>query len=1232
MRAPEPLTLPAPPDAGARLRDEQLRLHARTARVAVVTTALVTGVLVLLLRHELPPGPFALWLVALASALSLRLGVMRWHARHLHRARQALLAYRASFLVHGLVWAAAAALLPMLHAEDPYDLLVLGVIALVSAAVGAAAFDPTAVLLFALPTLGSTVTALMASGRFDSSAMMVVYAVLAMFGMRRSLAALEESLRLRQADVDRLATLERLHESDRALAATHERLAQMEQRTAQGFLFTDAEGRVTRANPALAALLGDALAAAPGRRLEALLAGEPLERLRAAHEAALRDGHSRTEFDLPRADAAPATVMVSATALGDAGAAAAGVVSVWTDITERRRAERELRTYQVVINSTADLVSVIDDQRRYRLVNEAWSRASGIAREAAAGLSLLDVPQPQLREERLRAIDDCLALQQVRHVRSRVALPGSGERVIDTTYYPYAEHTDHTRSVVLVSRDVTAETEALDSLRRHEAEHRALLDAYPGFIARVDRNLVYTYANEAVARLLGHHAADLVGRRVAEVAGPERAAEMREIFDAVVHAGDSRRALRHFPGRNGGAPIDLEMHYAAGVDPGTDQRALYIFGLDISDRMRAEHDLAQREAELRSLIDAFPGHIGAVDQDGRYVYVNDAHARFLGRPQAELVGRTMVEVLGDAATQRVAAQAAGLEDGVPRQHELRLTGDGLGAPTDLQVTQLAGPLRADGRRTYYWFGIDISARKRAEAALQHSEAELRAVLEAFPGLIAAVDESLHFVYVNQRQADAFGSDAASLIGLHMSEVVAAPRFRELRALEPRVRGGEVVVTETHVPADGQREAMDLQLTQLAGPERADGRRVFYSFCIDVTARKRAEEALRAAVDEAERANRAKSAFLAHMSHELRTPMNAILGFGQLLEADRHRRLDEAQRGWVREILRGGRHLLELINEVLDLGRIEAGKLPISLEPVQLQEVVDDALALVRPLATERQVALPPPGRAPAGAVVRADLTRLKQVLVNLLSNAIKYNHPGGRVELDVGADGDAVRVEVADTGPGLDAEQQRLLFQPFERLGADRSTVEGSGIGLALSQRLVLAMGGRIGVDSRPGDGSRFWFTLPRDAMPSAVVSSFGALDGAPRAALPRRQRVLYIEDNPVNAMLMEAMLESLPDIEVQVAASAREGLDLVRAQRPDLVLTDIQMPDMDGYEVLRRLRVREATQALPVIAVSANAMAGDVARSLAAGFCDYLTKPLELAALHRAVWRALGRDETPAD
>ncbi|MDH4228725.1 MAG: ATP-binding protein [Nitrospirota bacterium] len=405
---------------------------------------------------------------------------------------------------------------------------------------------------------------------------------------------------------------------------------------------------------------------------------------------------------------------------------------------------------------------------------------------------------------------------------------------------------------------------------------------------------------------------------------------------------------------------------------------------------------------------------------------------------------------------------------------------------------------------------------------------------------------------------------------------------------------------------------------------------------EIAERERIEQALLQAKSEAEAANHAKSEFLSRMSHELRTPMNAILGFSQVLESDPVDPLTESQADSVHEILRAGYHLLELINEVLDLSRIEAGHMEVSIVPVEVGPAVADALHLVGPLADRHSVSLADRTGAQGDVQILADPTRLRQVLLNLLSNAVKYNRPEGRVTVfcERGAEG-LLRVVVEDTGLGVGESQQRRLFQPFTRLTDDYTDVGGTGIGLTITRRLMELMGGHIGFHSVEGEGSRFFVDFPlaesaghnMSAPPpdSSAATVGGEGDAPPVEAASDLRKVLYIEDNQANMELMRRILARRDDLEMIPASNGGDGLEAAFAHCPDVVLVDIHLPDMDGFEVLRRLRGKKQTCHIPVLAFSGDTLPHDVQKGLDAGFFRYLSKPTDIRSIMGAIDAALG-------
>jgi PAS domain S-box-containing protein len=766
-----------------------------------------------------------------------------------------------------------------------------------------------------------------------------------------------------------------------ALADQHLLMTQLLATTPQGAWFVDTEGRTFDVNAAMCTLLGRPREAVMGRSAYEFFDGADLATLQREVGSRSQGRSSAYEISITRPDGTQRHCQNHATPIHDAQGRYLGSVGLWSDVTPIVEASRALRVHAWAINSITAAVSVISEDGVYRMVNDTWCSATGVAREAVIGRHADEALPGRIMPARRAAAEKCLATQREQMVRVPMELPGLGLRTVETRYFPYGGGggDDGSRCVVLVSRDVTDEEQALRALQASEAEKKVLVEAFPGFIARLDQDLVYRYVNERFAELMHVKAEEVIGRTPWQLFGPERAQLIAE----------------------------------------------------------------------------------------------------------------------------------------------------------------------EGRRTF---------------------------------------------------------------------------------------AGETVVSERRLGGAGWQPEVHIQLTTARGTDPVTGAPVFFAFGTDISGLHRARVAMAEARAEAERANNAKSQFLAHMSHELRTPLNAILGFAQLLATDPELTLNKRRQGFLLQIQRGGEHLLGLINEVLELGRIEAGQLALQTQPVRLDGFADGVLELVRPLAQARRVRLLPLAAGTPLLAVQADPMRLKQVLLNLLGNAIKYNQPGGDVALGWAPHAGGVRISVRDTGRGIAAADQARVFEPFERLRVQSSDVEGTGIGLALSRKLVQAMGGEMGLDSRRGEGSTFWLDLPLAVLPALAIPAtdraLGASATASTAAPPnpaaRSHRVLYIEDNPVNLMVMEAMLELLPDVEPVCEISAEQGLDLAVRLRPSLILLDMHMPVMDGYEVLRRLRLNPLTRDIPVCAVSANAMRRDIDAALAAGFVAYLTKPIQIETLTDTVRQVL--------
>ncbi len=508
------------------------------------------------------------------------------------------------------------------------------------------------------------------------------------------------------------------------------------------------------------------------------------------------------------------------------------------------------------------------------------------------------------------------------------------------------------------------------------------------------------------------------------------------------------------------------------------------------------------------------------------------------------------------------------------------------------------------------------------------DTSFRELFEFAPVAYHEIDAAGILRRVNQTECRMLGYSAAEMIGNPVWQFVAADQQEQCRhAIERKIAGDEPVAPfeRDFLRRDGGYLILEIYDSLIRnGAGEATGIR---SVLLDVTDRRLAEQllanevtererltvALRRSKEEAEKANRAKSEFLSRMSHELRTPLNAILGFAQLLEMAA---LDRDKRESVGQILKAGQHLLGLINEVLEISRIEAGRLSISPEAVMISSAVQETLDLLTPMASRRNIMVRDEISRDRKRHVLADQQRLKQVLLNVITNAIKYNCDAGTVTISAQEmEGNRLRIKVRDTGPGIKPGSEGKLFTPFERLGAEQTGVEGTGLGLALSKRLLEVMGGSIGVENNPDRGATFWMELPLVKDPVAQAQT--AIADLPSAAPPEPQQreriVLYVEDNLSNITLIEHIIVHRPHVKLVAAMQGRLGLDLAREHRPDLILLDLHLPDISGEDVLQGLRQQPELRNTPVIVISADATRGRIERLLSMGVLDYLPKPLDI-------------------
>ncbi|MCW5664252.1 MAG: PAS domain S-box protein [Piscinibacter sp.] len=914
------------------------------------------------------------------------------------------------------------------------------------------------------------------------------------------------------------------------------------------------------------------------------------------------------------------------------------IVHLSLNVTERRAAERALRASQArleaVLRAVPDLWIVVDAEDRYLYCSDDAHPWLVAPFELLRGRPFGSTLEPCLAELNRAALRRARESGELQRVEYELDTMDGARRTFEARVVPMADG-----QLLFLTRDIS-EIRRLErdvELMKRAVEADAALPIVVADATRPDQPVVYV--NPAFERMTGYPRDEVLGRNCRFLQGDEADQPGLQTLRAALRAGEACTVLLRNRRRDG-TPFYNELHVAPIVDGG---RTVQYIGVlhDVSERVRAAERLRISEDLYRSVAATISDGLLVIGPNGTIIASNPSACEMLGVAAADLVGHGL----------RHHGFSLHHEDGepiTPSEHPVRQVLVNQRAVRDepyllrgrdgyerlMLVSVMALQVSTSGLPASCLVTFrDITDQRAAERALAAAEARWKFALDGAGDGVWDYDEDSRIAYFSPRWKEMLGY-AENELGQSLNEWldrIHPDDVDTVRQAIERYRAGSLAQyrTEHRLQHRDGRWVWVLDRGKIV-ERHADGRpRRVVGTHTDITLLKAAEQAL---LDKqaAELASRAKSEFLSRMSHEIRTPLNAVIGFSQLLRLQ-----PDSPPGKVAEyadhVLRASEHLLALVNEVLDLQRVEDGRVPLNVEPIELAPLVQDTLELVRPIAQQRRVALD--SRVSPGRWLAADAHALRQVLVNVISNAVKYNRPGGWVCVTLleSAPGRCV-IGVEDTGVGLSNGQLARLFQPFERLGHETSGIEGTGLGLVIARGLTEQMGGSLTLSSVPEAGTLARIELPAAQPPERPVASLPPEPAPGPAVAARPLRLLYVEDNRINALLFEEAMRVLGGCELRVAEDGAEALALVRDWTPEVLVLDAHLPDMSGHEVLRRLRERAELAGVPAYMCSADAMPEDLARARQAGFDGYWTKPIELGVVNaelEALRRRLG--DTPA-
>jgi len=906
------------------------------------------------------------------------------------------------------------------------------------------------------------------------------------------------------------------------------------------------------------------------------------------------------------------------------------LVFIGRDATESNAAKaaltESLEMTRAVFDAAVDAIVMIDRNLQVVESNAALATMLGISPEVRATQPTIAIIHPddvaQVREaaERMFTSDEIVTVRyRARHADGHWVRIESRGRGLKNPRGP-------TTAAVFIGRDVSKAVESEEALRASLETTRAIFDAAADGIVMINREFQVVESNLTSGSLFGATAGDRSGQASVEVIHPDDLGIVLDAGERMFNSGEVVTA-RYRVLRPDGETAVIESRGRSLLNPfGPPTLAVFI-ARDVSESVKAEKALASSVETTQAVLEAAPDSIIMIDEDLKILDASPSTLRTFGLTPAQRVGASALNVVVADDQERVEREIRGFFLAKRREpFSVRFCAQHQDGHTlTIEARGLVFSDASDRPRAVI-VSRDISDTVAAEAALADSVALTYAILEAAPDSITTIDGDLRVINSSPGAERLFGIATADRKGQFVrylvhpddqSEYVAA-----LKRLFLQDTDDTITMRFRARHANGTWMRIQTRARRLRNIEGQVPSVVMISR--DVSEEFAAQEAMKEAKEAAEQSNLAKSEFMSRMSHELRTPLNSVLGFSQILQMELE---SPDQLELVDHIFKSGTHLLGLINEVLDISRVESGHISVSMESVSVDDVVDECVRIMAPLADEAGISLVV--HDCHNTQVLSDQQRLIQVLLNLVSNAVKFNSAHGSVTIECRTHDGRVRLSVIDTGPGISREMVDRLFVAFERLDADSKGIQGTGLGLAHSKSLIEAIGGTVGVDSVPGEGSTFWIDLPATDVPRSVAPQPRVRTATTALSLPDTA-VLYIEDNVANIHLIERLITNRTTVHLLTSLLGRQGIEMAQAHRPALILLDVHLPDMHGFDVLHELRGDPRTKDIPVVVLSADATDWQSERFLDAGANDYLTKPFDLRGLLEMLDEYLGSTPSP--